>query len=136
MVEIEITYEGDLHCRLRHGPSGVEIQTDAPKDNQGKGEFFSPTDLVAAALGSCMMTLMGIAAKNRGINLAGLKCSVKKEMVNVPHRRIKRLETVFNFPRALSDKEKQILEQAARTCPVHKSLHPEVEAPVSFNYPT
>ena len=135
MVTIEIAYEGDLHCRLKHGPSGVEIVTDAPKDNQGRGESFSPTDLVAAALGSCMMTIMGIAARSRGIDLVGLKCRVTKEMVQEPHRRIKRLETVFTFPKDLPEKERKILEQAALTCPVHKSLHPDIEAPVSFKYP-
>ena len=135
MVTIEITYEGDLHCRLKHGPSGVEIVTDAPKDNQGRGESFSPTDLVAAALGSCMMTLMGIAARSRGIDLVDLKCRVTKEMAQEPYRRIKRLETVFTFPRPLVEKERRLLEQAALTCPVHKSLHPEIEAPVFFKYP-
>jgi putative redox protein len=135
MVELDIVYEGDLHCRLTHGPSGSVITTDAPKDNEGRGEAFSPTDLVGAALGSCMVTIMGIAARRHGIDIAGTKVHVVKEMHTGPQRRIRRLETTITLPRALADKERAMLENAAKACPVHRSLHPDVEAPIRFVYP-
>lgn len=135
MVKIEIVYEGGLHCRLKHGPSGAELVTDAPKDNRGKGEAFSPTDLVASALGSCMMTLMGIFAQRHEIDLAGTCLSVIKEMVQEPVRRIGRLTVAFEMPRGISERHREGLKQAALTCPVHKSLHPDIEIPVTFHYP-
>jgi len=88
MVEIDIEYEGDLHCRAMHGPSSAVLSTDAPKDNQGKGEAFSPTDLLATALGACMMTVMGIYARTKGVDLKGTHVHVTKEMVADPRRRV------------------------------------------------
>lgn len=128
-------YEGDLHCRLIHEPSGREMVTDAPKDNLGRGESFSPTDLVAAALGSCMMTTMGIYAARQGIELAGTKIEVTKEMISVPDRRIGTLATVFHMPPGIPAERRGALERASMACPVHKNLHPDVETSVIFNYP-
>jgi putative redox protein len=135
-VESLIVYQGHLHCEARHGPSGAVIYTDAPTDNGGKGEAFSPTDLVGAALGSCIATIMGLVAKTRDINLTGTKVRVVKEMVNRPHRMIGSLQTTVTIPASaqLSDDDKTRLENAARHCPVHQSLHPEIDAPIEFVY--
>lgn len=135
MVEVDIVYKGSLRCEATHGPSQDSVQTDAPKDNNGKGEAFSPTDLVATALGSCMMTIMGILAQKNNIDLEGAKAHVTKEMTSEGVRRIKRLAVTITLPKNYSDKEKQLLQNGALTCPVHKSLHPEVDAPVEFIYP-
>jgi putative redox protein len=132
MVTIDILYQGDLHCEAVHGPSGTLLSTDAPKDNMGKGESFSPTDLVATALGTCMMTLMGIAARSLNVDLKGTRVTVQKEMVAAPMRRIGKLGVKIVVPARLTEEQKKRLEQAAMTCPVHKSLHPDVQIPVEF----
>ena len=134
MVNIDIVYEGELHCSLKHVPSGAVIATDAPKDNHGKGEAFSPTDMVAGALGACMLTIMGIVAKRHELNLEGTKVQVTKEMVTEPARRIGKLTVTFQIPAGVPASKREVLERAALTCPVHKSLHPDIEIPVSFNY--
>jgi putative redox protein len=134
MVEIDITYEGDLRCTAVHGPSGTTMRTDAPKDNMGKGESFSPTDLVAAGLGTCMMTIMGIAARKLGVDLTGTRVKVVKEMAAAPARRIARLTVEISVPRAVTPEQRRQLESAAHTCPVSKSLHEDVEAPVTFHW--
>jgi len=132
MVAIQLEYQGDLHCKAVHGPSGTELNTDAPKDNQGRGESFSPTDLVATALGTCMLTVMGITARTLNIDLAGTTATVEKEMTTTPPRMIASLSVRIRVPHSLSPENKQKLERAARTCPVHKSLHPNVQAPIEF----
>ena len=132
MVTIDILYQGELHCEAVHGPSGTRLSTDAPKDNMGKGESFSPTDLVATALGTCMMTLMGIAARHLNVDLKGTRVTVQKEMVAAPMRRIGKLGVKIIVPARLTEEQKQKLEHAAMTCPVHKSLHPDVQTPVEF----
>jgi putative redox protein len=132
MVSIQLEYEGDLHCRAVHGPSGTVLATDAPKDNQGRGESFSPTDLVATALGSCILTVMGILARTLEIDLAGTTATVGKEMMNAPVRRIQRLSVKIIVPHQVSAENKLKLERAAHTCPVHQSLHPDVEKPIEF----
>lgn len=134
MVAIALEYQGDLHCRAVHGPSGTEITTDAPKDNQGRGESFSPTDLVATALGSCMLTVMGIMARTLDLDIKGATATVEKEMATAPVRRIQRLAVNIHVPHAVSEENRLRLERAAHTCPVHKSLHPDVEAPISFTW--
>jgi uncharacterized OsmC-like protein len=106
--------------------------TDAPVDNHGKGESFSPTDLVATALGGCMMTVMGIVAERHGIELAGMTAETEKVMTAAPPRRIASLRTRITIPLPPDHPQRSALEQAARTCPVHKSLHPEIDAPVEF----
>ena len=132
MVSIQLEYEGDLHCRAVHGPSGTALATDAPKDNQGRGESFSPTDLVATALGSCILTVMGIMARTLNIDLAGTTASVEKEMASAPVRMIQRLSVKIHVPHQVSPENRQKLERAAHTCPVHRSLHPEIEKPIEF----
>lgn len=134
MVEIFIDYEGELHCSAVHGPSQARIETDAPKDNQGKGESFSPTDLLATALGTCMATMIGIYARRHGIDMKGLKVRVEKHMQQEP-RRIARLVIEMDVPAELDEKHKHAVEAAALSCPVHKSLHPEIEIPIQFRYP-
>lgn len=135
MVNMTIAYEGDLHCRLTHGPSGSSISTDAPLDNGGKGSAFSPTDLVGGALGSCMITVMALVAERRKINLKGLRAEVSKEMIQSPARRIGKLSVTLYMPSGLSQSERELLERTALTCPVHASLRSEVETPIQFIYP-
>ncbi|MAJ59498.1 MAG: osmotically inducible protein OsmC [bacterium TMED88] len=127
MVEIEAQYEGGLHTRSVHGPSGAELQTDAPLDNQGRGEAFSPTDLVASALGACMLTVMGIVADRHGWTLAGTRIRVEKHMVTEPLRRIGRLVVELTWAPGIPDSARGPLIRAAETCPVLESLHPEIE---------
>ena len=134
MVSIKLEYEGDLHCKATHGPSGTVLSTDAPTDNQGRGESFSPTDLVATALGSCMLTVMGIQARTLGIDISGTTATVTKEMTTAPPRRIQRLAVTIHVPRPVSADNRLKLQRAAHTCPVHQSLHPDVEKPVEFTW--
>jgi putative redox protein len=134
MVSIQIEYQGELHCKATHGPSGVELATDAPKDNQGRGESFSPTDLVATALGSCMLTIVGIAARTLNIDISGATATVEKEMTATPPRRIARLAVRIRVPHEPSAEDREKLERAAHTCPVHKSLHPDVQIPIEFTW--
>lgn len=134
MVAIQLEYQGDLHCRAVHGPSGTVLATDAPKDNQGRGESFSPTDLVATALGSCILTVMGIMARTHDIDIAGTTATVEKEMASAPVRMIQRLTVKIHVPHSVSDEHKQRLEKAAHTCPVHRSLHPDVQKPIEFTW--
>jgi putative redox protein len=134
LVTIQLEYQGDLHCKAVHGPSGTELTTDAPKDNQGRGESFSPTDLVATALGSCILSVMGIMARTLGITIDGSTATVDKEMANVPVRRIEALRVKIHVPHALGEDEKTKLIRAAHTCPVHKSLHPDVQQALEFTW--
>jgi putative redox protein len=134
MVEISVRYEGDLRCSARHGPSGSTLVTDAPVDNHGKGEAFSPTDLLAAALPACMMTIMGIVAAREGIDLRGMTATTTKVMSTDAPRRIASLHTNITLPIAADHPHRGKLEQAAHTCPVHKSLRESIEADVTFMY--
>ncbi len=134
IVALEGTYEGDLCVRAVHGPSGTSVTTDAPKDNEGKERGFSPTDLVATALGTCILTILGIQARKRGLDLAGARFRTAKEMAAAPVRRIARLVTIVTLPRSLGPDDRKALEAAARTCPVTASLHPDVEAALEFRY--
>jgi putative redox protein len=133
-VEITMTYEGSLRCRAVHGPSGKTLQTDAPVDNMGRGESFSPTDLVATALGTCIATTMAIVAQREGLDLAGMRVKVVKEMITQPSRRIGELTTLIHVPAKLTAEQRQKLENAAHACPVHKSLHPDVKLPITFEW--
>jgi len=132
MVRMSSVYEGGLRCRVTHGPSGISVVTDAPVDNHGKGESFSPTDLVAAALGVCMMTLIGIVAEKHGLDVTGMTAETVKEMTKAPPRRIASLATRITIPLPPHHQHRSLLEQAALTCPVHSSLHPEIAIPVEF----
>lgn len=135
-VEIHITYEGQLHCSAKHGPSGATLATDAPVDNHGRGESFSPTDLVATSLGTCVMTVMGIVAERHQIDLTGTRIHVSKEMIQQPVRRIGRLPVTVTIPAdkaaKVSASDRAKLETAARHCPVHQSLHPDIDSPIEF----
>ncbi len=135
MVKSTAVYAGGLHCELIHEPSSSNLETDAPKDNQGKGERFSPTDLVGAALASCVLTTMAIVAERNGVSLKGARAEVEKEMVSSPTRRIGSLRVQVTFPAGVPQDQRAKLEHAALHCPVHKSLHPDVAAPIAFVYP-
>jgi len=134
MVEISIKYLGDLRCEARHEPSGTVIMTDAPVDNEGRGESFSPTDLAATSLGTCMLTIMGIAARRQGVDLGETTVKVLKEMTAQPPRRIAKLTVVFTIPLPASHEKRAMLESAAKSCPVHLSLHPEVVQEMRFDW--
>jgi uncharacterized OsmC-like protein len=133
-VEITGKYVGNLKTELTHGPSGAVLKTAAPLDNNGDGSSFSPTDLVAAALGACMTTVMAIVAERDGIDLTGLSFRIEKHMVANP-RRIGALPVVIHMPAGLTPEQRQKLERSALTCPVHHSLLPEIEKEVRFEYP-
>ena len=135
MVRIDVAYQGGLRCQAVHGPSGQTLITDAPVDNHGKGESFSPTDLVATALGTCIATIMGIVAEREKIDLTGLRISVQKEMSAEPPWRIARLVTRIEMPKGLTDQQQAKLEKTAHTCPVHQTLQGKVDMPVEFVYP-
>jgi uncharacterized OsmC-like protein len=128
-----ITYLGDLRTTSKHLQSGTEILSDAPLDNHGKGEAFSPTDTVANALGTCMMTIMGIKARDLNLDLTGAKANVTKTMQTEP-RRISKIEIEFNMGLTVDEKQKIILERAAMSCPVIESLNPEIEKKITFNW--
>jgi putative redox protein len=134
MVKISIKYLGDLQCEARHEPSGTVITTDAPVDNEGRGESFSPTDLAATSLGACMLTIMGIAARKQGVNLGDTQVKVLKEMTAQPPRRIAKVTVVFTIPLPASHEKRAMLEEAARNCPVHLSLDPGVEQDMRFDW--
>lgn len=131
-----ILYRGDLRTEMIHLNSGSVVETDAPLDNQGKGERFSPTDLVATALGSCMLTIMGIAARTHGFNIDGTLVEIEKDMVADPIRRIARIGVHLKMPQqgSFSEKERQIIEKAAMTCPVFMSLGEKVVKDVRFSW--
>lgn len=127
-------YTGDLHCEAQHGPSGATLATDAPVDNHGKGEAFSPTDLVGAALLSCVLTTMGIQARTLGVSIDGAEGEVTKEMQTERPRKIRRLAVKLRMPGGLEEKHQAVLERAAHTCPVHRSLGDDVEKPIEFTW--
>lgn len=128
-----VRYLGELRTSCMHMQSGTEILTDAPTDNHGKGEAFSPTDLVATSLGSCMVSIMAIKSKDLDLELKGSTAEVTKIMQAEP-RKIARIEVILNMSVATSDKNKTILERSAMTCPVFLSLHPDIEKVITFNW--
>ena len=133
MHQIEITYTRNLRTQCKHLQSGDKITTDAPVDNHGNGEAFSPTDLAVTALGSCLLTIMGIAAKTHGINIDQSIARVTKIMSKNP-RRIGKIIVEINIPYELSHKEQRLLNQASKGCPVHHSLHPDIAKEININY--
>lgn len=135
MVKSSGIYRGGLNCELTHGPSGQLIATDAPVDNQGRGQAFSPTDLTAAALGSCIVTTMAIAARSRlGFDLPEVKWEVTKEMSTDAPRRIVRIRTEVWIPLPRRQDPDGVLERVALGCPVHRSLHPDLDKPIIFHW--
>jgi putative redox protein len=133
MVNMSVIYKGEKHCELTHGPSGSKIETDAPKDNQGLGAAFSPTDLVGAALASCILTTIALMAERDGIDIKGSTANVSKGMSLNP-RRISDLPVEIKLPKSLKPEDRKRLEAAGHSCPVHHSLHPDVKAPITFIY--
>ena len=133
MATIETTYLGDLRTEATHVQSGTKIITDAPLDNQGKGEAFSPTDLLSASLASCMLTIMGIKARASNINIDGTTCSITKIMAADP-RRVAEIVINFKFPKEYSEKDQQMLERAALTCPVYYSVNEDLKKTVTFGW--
>jgi putative redox protein len=135
MVEFSITYQGGLHCEATHGPSHSLLATDAPTDNLGKGEAFSPTDLCATSLGTCMVTTMAIYAQKNGFEFPpGAKLAVRKIMTSEPPRKIARIEVDIAVPLPANHPQRAELERVALNCPVALSLHPDLERPVDFRW--
>ena len=134
-VELNVKYQGDLRCEMRHMPSGNSLLTDAPTDNHGRGETFSPTDLVSGSLGACFLTIMGIAANRDSIDITGASARVVKEMAANP-RRIGKLTVEISLPKDKNFSEGQIeaLKRAIKTCPVFESLHPRMEKEIVFQF--
>jgi putative redox protein len=137
LVRIDIEYEGELHCRAVHEPSGVSLETDAPVDNHGRGASFSPTDLLATGLGTCMATVMGILARERGYELTGMTVRVIKHMTPPP-RRVARLEVTLTIPEAgaagIDAQGRADLERRANECPVRLSILPAIDVPIAFHW--
>jgi putative redox protein len=133
MPTVTIRYEGELRCAAVHEASGAALHTDAPKDNQGLGRSFSPTDLVATALGSCMATIMGIHAARHDIDLVGMTITVEKKMTDAP-RRIAALPVVITVPGPIEARHQDALRRAAESCPVHRSLHEEIDKPITIHF--
>ncbi len=134
MVKIKLQYAGELRVHATHTPSGTSLNTDAPVDNHGKGESFSPSDLVATGLGACMATVMGIVADRHQLNLKGMEITVQKHMIDKPIRRIGKIEVFLKIPGITDEKDRKLLERTAHTCPVHQSLHPEIEIVTRFEW--
>jgi putative redox protein len=132
-VEITGKYIGAKKVELVHGPSGSVLVTEAPRDNGGEGRSFSPTDLVAAGLGACIVTTVAIVAERGGLNVRGMHMRVEKHMQHDP-RRIGSVPVEIHLPKALLEHDRQKLERAALSCPVHHSLHPEIKALITFSY--
>lgn len=133
MSTSKVTYLGNLRTENEHLKSGNKYITDAPTDNQGKGEAFSPTDTVATGLANCMITVMGIKARDLNVNMDGTTAMVTKSMEANP-RRISKIEINLSFPSGIDEKSRKILENTGRTCPVMQSLHPDVEKVIVFNW--
>jgi len=134
MVEMTLVYEGGLHSRAVHGPSGAAIETDAPVDNQGKGEAFSPTDLLTTSLASCMLTTMAIVGDREGWMLDGARARVEKHMELEPRRRVGRIVVELDLPEGLPDAARERLEAVARGCPVAASIHPETKVDLTLRW--
>jgi len=134
MVEIEINYDGELRCSAKHSLSGAIIETDAPIDNHGRGEAFSPTDLCASSLGVCMLTILGIVAKDHEVDIGDVRGRVIKEMSSDLPRRIAKITIEIKVPLPADHPKRELIEQAAMSCPVHFSLHPDIQKEVSWKW--
>lgn len=132
-VECKMTYQGGLHTELQHGPSGATVCTDAPVDNHGKGESFSPTDLMCSAMAGCMATIMGIYAEEQGLDLTGMTITVSKVM-NANPRRIARIETCITVPLPADNPHKEALLQCCLGSPAMRSFHPDIEVPITWKW--
>ena len=132
MTNITCTYTGDLHCEAIHSGSGATLSTDAPLDNEGKGGAFSPTDLLATSLATCMLTIMGITARSRGWSLEGASASVDKVMSTDGPRRIETLRVTLQLPEQLDDDQRALLQRVAEQCPVKRSIVPLINAEIHW----
>lgn len=128
-----IKYKGNLRCEAIHLQSNSEIETDAPTDNRGKGERFSPTDLLCVSLGTCMLTTMGIKAADMQVNMDGATANIVKHMASDP-RRVARIEVSVSLPGGINEKERLILERTGNNCPVAKSLHPDIQLELTYQW--
>ena len=135
MIEINVTYKGKLHCQAIHKPSGTKIETDASEDSHGSGKIFSPTDLAAAALGTSLLTVMGSAAEERGIDIKGTTCRVEKHMSTDRPRRIIKLVTEINFKGDIPLAKRGLLEALAVHCPIAKSINKDIELDIKMHFP-
>lgn len=135
MTRFKVFYEGDLHTKIINESNQAELLTDAPLDHGGKGEYFSPTDLVAISLGSCIATVMGLFAKKKKLDLSGLSLKVEKEMSITPPRRISHIKIELFMSKTFSTEINQALETVAHNCPVHQSLHPSIHVDIIFHWP-
>jgi putative redox protein len=135
MATATLVYKGELRCEATHNQSATVIETDAPTDNRGKGERFSPTDLLCVSLGTCIVTTMGIKAADMGIDLSGATLQVQKHMLSEP-RRVGKIDITISFPVTLSisEKDQTILQRVGDNCPVQKSIHPSLETNVVYNW--
>ena len=133
-VEMFATHQGRVMCEAKHGPSGHTLETEAPADNGGTGQHFSPTDLLATALATCVLTTMALVAERRGIDLTGMTSRYEKHMTAQPTRRVGKLLVELHLPARLTDEERTVMERTAHTCPVHRSLHPDVQVEMTFAY--
>jgi len=134
MITIKARYKGELECEAIHIKSGHKIETDAPVDNNGKGSRFSPTDMLSASLGMCMMTIMGIAAENHGFSIDNTEMEITKIMASDPRRVSEVIIDIHFPPNNYSDKEKKIIKRSAQTCPVNMSLSPELKRSITFHF--
>ena len=133
MVKISVDYLGDLYCNVVHTPSGNSFKTNAPVDNKGKGDYISPTDLVAASIASCVSTIMGIKAQEKVLDIVGMNITASKIMTNIPFRRIEKLILDITFPNPLEQEDFKLLANVVKSCPVTKSLTSEIELEYNFN---
>ena len=134
MSDFNISYKGNLSTEMEHLESGQKVLTDAPKDNQGLGRTFSPTDLVASSLGSCMMTIIAIAARTHKITILGMDSNISKIMSSTSPRRIDRIDIVIDIRGEFDEKSKKIIERSAKNCPVHHSLNSDIHINLKINY--
>ena len=134
MVKISSIYKGQKNCQATHEPSQTKFETDAPKDNQGRGESFSPTDLMATALGTCILTTLAIQLEKEGLSFENSKISTEKVMTSEGPRRIKSLHTLLELPHSIPEKFRERISEIAWNCPVKKSLHPEIDARIEIRY--
>lgn len=134
MVKIAVEYLGDLMCSVEHTPSGNKFLTDAPLDNKGQARYISPTDTLCASLASCIATIMGIRAKENNVDITGLKINAFKEMLTEPYRRVGKISFEIIFAKELQEKELAIMKNVVKTCPVTRSLHPDVRLEYDFKF--
>jgi putative redox protein len=134
MVKVQAIYQGQKHCLAKHEPSGSTIETDAPKDNHGLGEKFSPTDLLATSLGTCILTTMAIVADRDGVDLKGSTVEIEKHMTTEGQRKLAAIKVNLKLPKSIPEDYRKKLNHVADACPVKRSIHPDIETPTEILY--